>query len=295
MSDNSLYRDAVQPDGLRLTNDTVQMRFRSTQRTTTVSRCYAGSGPGRIDTIAFIHGLGGSRDDYPMLAEDWARYGYLVLRPDMLDSPYCEGKDAKEQWEDRMRETVELAERVTELLPEGMTLGAFGLGGHSDGARSVMGALGLELRDGTRYTTQAARAGLLLSPPGRDNTMSDRPFGGFVAPLYSITGTNDVGEVDDEVQPATWRTECALSVRDVVSVLSVYQDGDHGHGFPFGDHGRTDADQQVVVRDQCLAWWDWWLRGSDTAAKWTASGLWESYGAPFDEYYCNGLPAPRGD
>jgi len=289
MSDTSLYRDAVQPDGLRLTTDVIDFRFRCTRRMTQISRCYAADGPGQIDTIAFIHGLGGSRDDYPMLAGDWARYGYLVLRPDMLDSPYCEGPDAKDQWEDRMRETVELAERVTELLPEGLTLGAFGLGGHSDGARSVLGALGLGLRTGKRYTTQAARAGLLLSPPGRDNTMSESPFEGIVAPIYSITGSRDVGEVEDEIQPATWRTECAHTVRDTTSVLSVYQDGDHGHGFPFGDNGRTDADQQLVVRDQCLAWWDWWLRGSETAAMWTASGLWERNGAPFDEYYCNGV------
>ena len=289
MTDTSLYRDAVQPDGLRVTTDVIDFRFLCTGRATQISRCYAADGPGKIDTIAFIHGLGGSRDDYPMLADDWARYGYLVLRPDMLDSPYCEGKDAKDQWEDRMRETVELAERAYQLLPDGLELRAFGLGGHSDGARSVLGALGLGLRNGKRYTTEAARAGLLLSPPGRDNTMSDSPFDGIVAPIYSITGTMDVGEVQDELQPATWRTECARAVRDTTSVLSVYQNGDHGHGFPFGDNGRTDADQQVVVRDQCLAWWDWWLRGSETAALWTASGRWENNGAPFDEYYCNGV------
>ena len=50
-----------------------------------------------------------------------------------------------------------------------------------------------------------------------------------------------------------------------------------------------DPDQQVVVRDQCLAWWDWWLHGSESAAMWTASGLWEHNGAPFQEYFCNGV------
>lgn len=290
MSEADFYRDSTQRVQLRLTTDTVQFRFRCTNRTTSVNRSYpADPIDGAIDTIGFIHGLGGSRDDYPMIAEDWARYGYLVLRPDMLDSPYCEGKDAEDQWEPRMQETVELADRAAELVPAGMKLGALGLGGHSDGARSVMGALGLALYAGHRYVTSAARAGLLLSPPGQDNSMSDAPFDQIVAPIYTVTGTRDIGNVADETMPAPWRTECARAVPNVVSVLSVYQDGDHGHGFPFGDHGRTDVTQQAVVRDECLAWWDWWLRGSETAALWTAAGLWQK-DAPFFEYSAKNLP-----
>lgn len=269
----------------RIGADTVDFKL-STRPVTKVNRTYPlNTAGGPIDTILMIHGLGASNDQYPMLAEDWARRGYLVLRPDMLDSYHLEGNAAKLKWEQRMIETVEMADRAAELVPVGFTLGAFGLAGHSDGARSVLGALGLQLggREKPRYQTLAASCGLLLSPPGVDGTMVPEPFGQLVAPIFVVTGDADNGMANNIPQPGTWRTQAAQC--NVTSYLSFYEGGDHGHGFPFNPTSqtqRTDEQQQAVELDQYAAFFDWYLRGLDAAGKWITTGMWREFGAPLE-------------
>jgi hypothetical protein len=264
-------------------DDVIPVQLAATGRTTLMKRTWPqGLAPGAsVPTVLFIHGLGGSRDDYPWLAEEWAAHGYLVLRPDMADSPYQLGRIAASKWWERSLETVEMANEAALYVPAGLLLGPLGIAGHSDGARSCVIANGLRVRDPAhpsnppwrRIETSAARSVLLASPPALDNTMAPDAFSEMVLPMFALTGTadNPQGGLSD---PGTERTACARE-STVEAGWMVYRDGDHGHGWPFGAIGRTDATQQRVELDMMLAWLDYTLKDQRAAAKYIEQGAWQ--------------------
>lgn len=273
-----------------IVQDTIAFGLESSRRSTHVNRTYPRAATGPIPTVLFIHGRNASRDAYPKLAQSWAQAGYLVLRPDMADSYYEKLPASETDWRGRYGDTQELTERVDELVPHHLERDRLGLAGHSFGARCVQAALGMAFADGSDFRVLDVDCGLLLSPQGADGTTLAQPFGAMLAPLLTLTGTaDDADKLEGGEQPASWRTQCAREA-NVITALSVYDFGDHGHGFPFGPSGRVDTTQQSVELDQCLAWLDWTLKDDRKAAKWATSGMWKAYGAPIAEYSVRNWP-----
>lgn len=170
------------------------------------------TGPAKAPVILFSHGLGGSVEAGTLLAQQWARAGFLVVHFQHPGSDHSVWKGQQggfgklkaaaggQQLQDRVLDMG----RVAEAVAGGAKVGACNLGqgdatrmgaaGHSFGAHTVLALAGQTFGPrGAAGRNPRFRAVAALSPmsPGNDAANAPAAFGDIRIPVLAATGSAD--------------------------------------------------------------------------------------------------------
>lgn len=248
--------------------------------------------------ILWSHGLGGSRDGAGFIARYVASHGYIVvhLQHPGTDSVLWEGmpghpwdnirkakiprKVVLQRYRDIPFALDQLRSMVTSAEVANADLHHIGMSGHSFGALTTQIMAGQRVQKGSHhYDLYQADfiAGILYSPvPGRKDPKDPGfVYGGIRIPLLHLTGT------DDESPLEGFGYERRLNVfrhaRTPDQYIFILQDGDHmvfnGSRGQLGDNPKRDRHEEII-KMLSLAWWDWHLKGNQSAHEWlTGEGV----------------------
>lgn len=248
--------------------------------------------------IIFSHGLGGSREGYWLLTEEWASAGYAVIQPTHIGSDTATFKEAGLLGaKDAMRSAVadpallagrpRLVSRLIDLLPEIRALlagwdgsfdaGRIGVGGHSFGAWTTQAVAGVRFAIPGHAESLAdprPSAFLAMSPNGPTPLQPAGAWDAAVRPMLLMTGTEDrmpaFLQRGGEERGPEWRERALTALPPGGKLLAVLQDAHHC-AFSDGQGARLTGEPQPepwvgpAVRAITTAWWDARLRG-DAAA-----------------------------
>lgn len=190
---------------------------------------YPAQAPAPWPVIVFSHGLGGSREGYRWLGEQWAGHGYCVVLPTHTgsDSSLLSAERPMQAMRAAMTNPSNLVNRpldvsfvIDELTrlnkaPDGplsgkLDLARIGIGGHSFGGYTTLAIAGeqFKLPIGGKHNLGDPRvkAALAMSPPARPGEAAalDAQYGAIKIPTMVMTGTEDKMPLPDD-DPANRR------------------------------------------------------------------------------------------
>jgi predicted dienelactone hydrolase len=251
--------------------------------------------------IIFSHGLGGSREGYEYLGNQWAGYGYVsvhvqhrgsdavvwqkqglpVLR---LGRAMMDPKNSINRPLDISFAIDQMEKLNAEKSPfEGrLDLEHIGVAGHSFGAFTALAVAG-EVFVGLggkelSFLDHRVKAVIAMSAPVPKNSdRIERAFNQIKVPCLHMTGTRDnspMGEATAEDRRIPYD-----HINGADQYLVVFQDGDH-MVFAGPERTGTSEDRYVIIQDfirmSSTAFWDAYLKGSTEARQWLAGGGFES-------------------
>jgi len=248
---------------------------------------YPKSGSGPFPVIIFSHGLGGSREGYAYLGQDWAAHGYVCVHLQHLGSDQGIFKNGGLLHVDETLrkaiadpqnsinraldvsfaiDQVEKLNRDNSLLKNHLDLSRLGMAGHSFGAATTLLVTGEQMRLVTeKYADPRIKAGIAMSPPMFD----DLRFDGIHVPVFVMTGTEDAGFT----RTADRRTAFD-KITSPGTCLVVFNGADHmtfsGHLRP-GEKAKDDKFHPLIL-SATEAFWDAHLRGDAGAKVWLEQG-----------------------
>ncbi|WP_376099945.1 alpha/beta hydrolase family protein [Roseomonas sp. CCTCC AB2023176] len=166
-------------------------------------------GPGPFPAVIVSHGLGGSREGLAYLGRALANAGYVAIHLQHVgtdDSLWRNGGAGLAAGAldvqgalDRLLDT----KFALDNLPPSADAQRIAIAGHSYGAWTVQHMLGERLPGGDRglgLPDPRLKAGIALSPIPARGLPPRLAYGGIVAPVLHVTGTNDGGYIEG-VQP----------------------------------------------------------------------------------------------
>ncbi|HEU5396351.1 MAG TPA: hypothetical protein VFV81_04235 [Verrucomicrobiae bacterium] len=276
---------------LRATNEVASVRYdwhdAARDRDVPVKIYFPKTGPGPFPVIIFSHGLGGSREGYEYLGEDWAAHGYVSVHVQHLgsDDSIFKGmnlfhlKAAMEKAMHDPTNTVNRARDVSfaidevEKLNQGnplfrgrLDLNRIGMAGHSFGAGTTLVVAGEKTGLGNLEDGRI-KAALAMSPPVLAGATLD--FSGVRIPVFVMTGTEDVGftRVDE-------RRLAFDRITSAGTCIVTFNGLDHmtfsGH-VQFSER-KKDKKFHPLICIASTAFWDAHLRGDTEAAAWLEQG-----------------------
>lgn len=258
--------------------------------------------------ILFSHGLGGSRNHYAYLGEQWASHGYVSVHLQHIGSDDSLLRDGGQPFANLQKavlnpmNSINRPKDVTFVIDEltrrnaadgplkgRLDLDRIGMAGHSYGAFTTMAVIG------QRFSTVSGRelsgrdprikaAIAMSSSATRKGVDPDEAYGGIAIPVFHMTGT-----LDDSPIGETSAAERRIPFDHMPGpelYLLTFQDGDHmifsgrprlpqGINLPIkgwsGD-GQRDAAFQELIRESSTAFWDAYLRGDANAKTWLKEG-----------------------
>lgn len=253
---------------------------------------------GPCPVIIFSHGLGGSREGYWPLTEEWASAGFAVIQPTHVGSDTATFKEAGLLGaKDAMRAAVtdpgvlagrpKLISRLIDLLPEIRAKlpewsGSFdaahvGVAGHSFGAWTTQAVAGVRFAiPGHSESLSDPRplAFLAMSPNGPSPLQPPGAWDAAIRPMLLMTGTEDrmpaFLQRGDEDRGPEWREKAFTALPAGDKFLAVIQGGHHC-AFSNGQGGRLTGEPQPepwigpMLRETTTTWWKAWLMGDAVA------------------------------
>ena len=261
---------------------------------------------GPCPVIIFSHGLGGSREGYWPLTEEWASAGFAVIQPTHTGSDTQMLRDAGmlglgHAARAATRDPALLAgrprllSRLIDLLPEiharlphwpgTFDVTRIGVGGHSFGAWTTLVVAGVHYRIPNRQEPLSdARplAFLALSPPGPSPLLGAEAWADATRPMLLMTGSEDrqPGFLDSEDgadHGPAWRERSFLALPPGDKWLAVLT-GAHHCAFSNGQGARLSGEPQPEpwmeesLKAITTTWWRAWLSADPTAAAALRSG-----------------------
>jgi len=250
------------------------------------------TGPGPFPVIIFSHGLGGSREGYQYLGEDWASHGYVSVHLQHLGSDEAVWKNAglfhiksamresfsdPQNARDRARDVsfaidqLEKLNRDSSPLQHRLDLSRIGMAGHSFGAETalmVAGERAPELNED--LTDPRIKAAIAMSPPiPKLKSSWNQAFAPIRIPIFVMTGTLDTLDT-----PANERRIAYDKTSAPGTCLVIFNGLDH---MTFSGHVRLterakDRKFHPLICDATTAFWDAHLRGNAQAKAWLEKG-----------------------
>ena len=259
-----------------------------------------GSGPFPI--LIFSHGLGGSRDGYEYLGRHWAGAGYVSvhLQHHGSDESVWKNAPAGTRSEALRKSGVDLTNAINrpldarfaidEVLKLNETKSSslkgrldpqrIGIAGHSFGGYTALAVAGQTfinaraskslLRD-SRVT-----AAIQMSAPAfRNRENLDDSYGSITIPVMHLTGTRDYVPIFPETTVEDRRLPFD-HMHNAETCFVNFTDGDHmifsGTNRLRPEEREQDAQFQKLICVATTAFWDAYLRKSQTAKVWLYDG-----------------------
>jgi predicted dienelactone hydrolase len=240
--------------------------------------------------ILFSHGLGGTRDTYGYLGEQWAANGYACIhlqhpgsddtawrgqaRPMQSMREAASARNAIDRAEDVRFAIDQLAglNEKNEKLKGKLDLKAIGVAGHSFGANTAMLVAGqgsenrLLAARGLKTDDSRVKAVIALSAPVPIiKTNLAQIYAPIHIPVFLMTGTEDQSPLND-TNPEQRRIPFDQIKQN--AWLLTFQGGDHmvfsGRLTP----REGDESIQKLIRLSSTAYWDALLRNNGSARSW---------------------------
>ncbi len=253
-----------------------------------------------LPLVVWSHGLGGGRDGAGFLSRYLAGHGYAVLNIQHpgTDVSLWQGKQGHPwdiirntdiTWEDTLARFHDVPFVLDQLergalpdkeLLERIDLSRLGMSGHSYGALTtqVMAGqpYGPSQDDLSSYKEPRFKAHIAYSqlPHWQEKHPPETLYAPLDMPILCMTGTNDLSPLRGEPYEKRLRVDQYASHPDRRSV--ILKDGDH---MVFaGSRGQLQGYDKIpeherIIQVSSLAWWDWHLKGEQSAKKWLDSHL----------------------
>jgi len=244
--------------------------------------------------IVFSHGLGGTRDGYEYLGNQWASHGYISIHVQHLGSDDGAWKGQANALQSLktatldIRNTINRPKDITFVVDElerlnekdakwkgKFDLKRLGMAGHSYGAFTTLAIGGQQFMiRGEAKTLADPRFKALLpmsSPiPARNR---DEAFSAIKLPCLHMTGTKDTTPINETT--AEERRIPFDKMPGPDNFLLNFEGGDHmvfaGRTGLKGDRSKDEV-FQVLIKESSTAFWDAYLRGDESAKTWLKDG-----------------------
>lgn len=261
----------------------------------------------RAPVVVFSHGLGGSRNGYVYLGEQWAGRGYISVHLQHIgsdDSVFRDGgglqglQRAASNPMNGINRIKDVTFALNQLdkanvddgpLKGRLDLKRIGMAGHSYGAFTTMAVAGQKFTSIGNVQFSGAdpriKAAIAMSSPVRRRGVAfDKAYGSIRIPVLHMTGTLDDSPVGES--PSSDRRIPFDNTPGPNQFLITFTGGDHmvfsgrvrlpaGVNLPIkgmsGD-GKLDAGFQEIIGEATTAFWDAYLRDDETAKKWLTDG-----------------------
>jgi len=258
----------------------------SRDRDVPVKIYYPKTGDGPFPVIIFSHGLGGSREGYAYLGEDWAAHGYVSVHLQHHGSD--QGIFKNGSWL-HLEETLHAAienptnsidrahdvsfaidqlEKLNHepLFQNRLDLSHIGMAGHSFGAATtlvVSGERGPHFENG--LSDPRVKASIAMSPP----LFSGLRFDAIRIPVFVMTGTEDAG--------FTRSTDRRTAFDKISSPGTCLVNFDGANHMTFSDRlqpGQAAKGKKFhpLILAATNAYWDAHLRDNADAREWLEQG-----------------------
>lgn len=253
--------------------------------------------------VVFSHGLGGSKDGYAWLGDDWAARGYVAIHlthPGSDTSLITAGGGAaaiagrlraatrdpaiflaRPRQVGAVIDALADIERQVPALRGRLDAQRIAVAGHSYGAWTTLVAAGMALRTGATGVSLAdprPRAFIALSPPGPQDRTDARPV---TRPVLVMTGSEDRQPAivdDDPEHDGAWRAR-VFSELGAGDKWLVWIEGVTHSTFSGGAGARLmreapapDPRHLACIRASCAAFLDAHVRDDAAARAWLAEG-----------------------
>jgi predicted dienelactone hydrolase len=256
--------------------------------------------------IIFSHGLGGSREGYQYLGEQWAGCGYVSVHLQHLGSDDSVWKNTPQERRmtamgaaaknlanalHRPRDVSFALDELTRFnadsaspLHRRLDLAHVGAAGHSFGGYTVMAIAGQAL--GPQHSTELADPRIksvveMSAPvPSRDASPegAEAAYPGIKTPVFHLTGTLDDSPVGET--KAGDRRVPFDHMKAADTCLLIFNGGDHMvfSGSAALRRGPREKDPVFLslIRASTTAWWDATLRDDAAAKEWLFGGAFKA-------------------
>lgn len=254
---------------------------------------------GPFPVIIFSHGLGGSRDGYVYLGEEWASHGYVSVHVQHHGSDTAVLRTALTGGLQEAMKPVNASNRVVDVffaiaelermnkepgpLQGKLDLQHIGVAGHSYGAWTTL-VVGGEViirdngheHDRVHMLDPRIKALIPMSAPVPEKTHLGEAYGTINLPCFHMTGTLDDSPVSSTKAVDRRVPYDHMTGKVADEYLLTFNGGDHmvfsGRLSQRSSRAKQDHIFQTYIKDGSTAFWDAYLKGNDAAKKWLADG-----------------------
>ncbi len=251
--------------------------------------------------IIFSHGLGGSRDGYEYLGQQWAGYGYVSVHVEHVGSnrdiltqagarPMEAMKKAATDIDNILNRPKDVSFAIDQLqklnedaaspLKGRLDLQRIGVAGHSFGAYTALASGGRKLigpKGGVLdLSDPRIRACIAMSAPSRGKDRDCPSYEQFRIPCLHMTGTADTSPIGDtSAQDRRVPFDCISHGEEY---LMIFEGGDHMVFSGRRVRGPQEKDDVFhdLIRMTTTAFWDAYLKDDPQAKHWLGDGGVES-------------------
>ena len=267
--------------------------WRDAKRDRTIPvKIYFPQGDGPFPVIIFSHGLGGSREGYSYLGNQWGANGYVSVHLQHIGSDdsvwkggggmqnMARAANAKNAT-DRARDVSFALDQLEKLNAAGdfplrgkLDLKKIGMAGHSFGSNTTLLVCGMkfDLPGAPDFSDPRIKAAIAMSAPSPQSKNYEKIYGTIKLPMFHMTGTKDESPLDRPGSSAADRRTPYDQIKGTDSYLTVFKDGDHMvfSGARRGARVPSDARNHELIQQSSTAFWDAYLRGDAKAKGWLA-------------------------
>lgn len=242
--------------------------------------------------VLFSPGLGGNREGYAYLGEQWSARGYVVVvmqHPGSDDSVWKDAAPTQrmsalraaaspENFLLRAQDVSSVLDQLTKwnktkghALGNRLDLTHIGMAGHSFGAVTTQAVSGESFRrGGTRFTDPRIKAAIALSPSGAPQGVEPKSaFGAVKIPWMLMTGTKDdspIGNADAASRLTVFPGLPPGNKYDVV--LYGAEHSAFSDGALRGTEEKRNPNHHRAILALSTAFWDAYLRQDKAALAW---------------------------
>jgi hypothetical protein len=252
-----------------------------------------------VPVIIFSHGLGGSRDGYVYLGNEWASHGYVSVHVQHQGSDSAIFARGMSRGVQEGLKPVNASNRVVDIyfaisalekmnaeagpLYGKLDLQNIGVGGHSYGAWTtlVVGGEKIVRPDGTKLPwthpeEPRIKALMPMSAPASKKSDLDWEFGSIDLPCFHMTGTLDDSPVTEMKASERRLPFDHMPAKKADEYLLTFNGGDHmvfsGRLSDRLARAKSDHVFQKYIMESSTAFWDAYLKNNKAAKEWLSGG-----------------------